>query len=300
MTTSSTLGAYSTAEQALQGADLSGKTVLLTGGNSGIGTETARVLALAGARVILTSRRIGAGQEVADIIQKQGVKGKVVVKQLDLSDLTSVQALAADINATEPRLDLLILNAGVMACPQSYTKQDFEMQIGQFSSRIVVVSSLAHAWAASEGINFNDMHYQKRAYKAGAAYSQSKLANLLFAKHLAKRLAGSHVTAFSLHPGTIMTNLARHLPIARLQWFKRLLYWLTTLLWFIPELKTIQRGAATTVYVATAPGLEAHSGGYFSNCREATPSKNGRNAELASKLWASTEEQLAAVLRKLK
>ncbi|KAK9867911.1 hypothetical protein WJX84_009223 [Apatococcus fuscideae] len=304
------LGPRTSAEQAARGHDLTGKTVLLTGGNSGLGAETARVLAGIGARVIITSRRMSAGEKTAAAIQKAGPKGSVIVKQLDLADLKSVQALAADISATEPRLDRLILNAGVMACPKSYTKQNFEIQMGtnhfghfllsqllvdkmkaqSFQSRIIVLSSKGHEWGPPEGIDFDDMHWRKKGYKTWTAYGQSKLANVLYAKDLAKRLEGSSVTAYSVHPGIILqTNLTQHIGPMRIPGVP----WLAS---FLPSMKTIPQGSATTVFAATAPGLEAHSGAYLQDCAVSAPNKQGQDPELARKLWASTEDQIHAAL----
>ncbi|KAK9866173.1 hypothetical protein WJX84_008272 [Apatococcus fuscideae] len=254
-------GFRTVAETVANDKDLTGRTALITGGNSGLGAETARVLAGKGARVILTSRRVEAGEKVAAAIQKKTPKATVAVKQLDLADLKSVQALAADMNASEPRLDLLILNAGVMACPKSYTKQNFEIQMGtnhlghallcqlllekmkaQTSpSRIVLLTSLAHEWAP-DGIDFEDMHWRKKPYKTWVAYGQSKLANILWAKELARRLEGSPVTIYSVHPGIILqTGLSRHIGPMRIPGMG----WLMS---FHPKMKTIPQGAATTSF----------------------------------------------------
>ncbi|KAK9843880.1 hypothetical protein WJX84_010471 [Apatococcus fuscideae] len=233
------------------------------------GAETARVMANAGARVIMTSRDVAAGEAAAAVIRRQGAKGAVVVKRLDLADLRTVRALAEDVQDSEDRLDRLILNAGIMACPLSYTQQGFEIQMGvnhfghwlltsmlldkmraQASpSRIVSLSSAAEVIAG--GIDFEDMHWRHKKYQTWRAYSQSKLANLLMVKELSQRLRGSQVSAYSIHPGVVATNLARHLFSAQLP------PWIIP---FMPFIKSVQQGAATSVYAATAAELDGQSG----------------------------------------
>ncbi|KAK9831025.1 hypothetical protein WJX74_000397 [Apatococcus lobatus] len=300
------LGSGSTAEQVLRGTDLTGTTSLVTGANSGIGAETARVMANAGARVIMTSRDVAAGEAAAAVIRRQGAKGAVVVKRLDLADLRTVRALAEDVQDSEDRLDRLILNAGIMACPLSYTQQGFEIQMGvnhfghwlltsmlldkmraQASpSRIVSLSSAAEVIAG--GIDFEDMHWRHKKYQTWRAYSQSKLANLLMVKELSQRLRGSQVSAYSIHPGVVATNLARHLFSAQLP------PWIIP---FMPFIKSVQQGAATSVYAATAAELDGQSGAYLDNCKIARPSAAGQDLNLAAKLWLSTGEQIETAMR---
>jgi NAD(P)-dependent dehydrogenase (short-subunit alcohol dehydrogenase family) len=299
------MGYRTTAEQALQGTDLTGKVAVVTGGNSGIGTETVRALALAGADVVLCSRSPELGEAAAAKIRATGVKGKVSVKPLDLADLASVRKFAADVSAELPRLDLLILNAGVMACPLSRTKQGFEMQIGTnhvghyaltdkllpklrasgtkaSPARIVAVASTAHAMGA---IDLEDLSYEHgRKYAAWSAYGQSKLANILFAKQLAVRLEaeGAPVTAVSLHPGVISTGLSRHMG------------WLETPFKVLGGLfmKSIPQGAATTIVAATAPDLPP--GAYLADCKVAKPTKAGEDMKMAAALWDKTEALIKA------
>ncbi|KAL3152905.1 hypothetical protein ABBQ38_012211 [Trebouxia sp. C0009 RCD-2024] len=293
-----TLSSRSTTLQALRGVDLTGRTALITGGNSGLGVETARAMAHAGAKVILTSRKVEAGQKIAQELQSSGVKGAVEVVQLDLADLSSIHQLAQQLN-NGPALDFLFLNAGVMACPQSYTKNGFEMQVGtnHFGHfeltrslmdklkqqgtpvRIIAVTSSAHKM---DGLDLDDLHFKKRKYTAWQAYGQSKLCNVLYAKELARRTQGSNVQAYAVHPGIILTGLWQHSPMLRP--FLKLGSLFT---------KSPAQGAATAVYAATAPELEGKSGAYLQDCQVSKSSAQGADAELASKLWSVTEEQLA-------
>ncbi|KAL3151249.1 hypothetical protein ABBQ38_013088 [Trebouxia sp. C0009 RCD-2024] len=293
------LGYRTTALQALRGADLTGKTAVITGGNSGLGVETARALAHAGARVILTSRKVSAGEEVVTKLRSDGVKGSLHVQQLDLADLSSVKALVKQLQL-EDSIDMLILNAGVAAVPLSYTKDNFEIQIGtnhfghfalvaglmdklkqqDTPVRIVAVASLAHMLG---GFDMDDLHFRRRSYYRLKGYGQSKLCNILFAKELARRTEGTNIEAFSLHPGTIATNLSRHVGLVGsvanlgLSWFS----------------KSTEQGAATSVYAATAPELSGQSGAYLQDCHIAQPSSQAQDAALAQQLWTVTEQQLA-------
>lgn len=301
------LGSRTTAIEALQGADLSGKVAIVTGANSGIGVETVRALTHAGADVILCSRDPVAGERAAETIRSGDVKGKITVKQLDLADFSSIKAFADSMNKELSRLDLLILNAGVMACPLMRTKQGFEMQIGvnhighfyltslllpklkesgtaESPSRVVSVSSLAHTFGQ---INVDDLNYDHRRYYAWGSYGQSKLANVLFARELARRMEAenSHVKAYSLHPGAIKTNLQRHMGWMNIPFSL-----------FSPLLKTQPQGAATSMYAATAPGIP--SGAYLVDCKEAQSSAAGRDMKLAAVLWDKTEELVNKAVNK--
>ncbi|BDA50602.1 Retinol dehydrogenase 14 [Coccomyxa sp. Obi] len=309
-----TLNWYTTAMEAIQGVDLTGKTSVVTGGNSGIGVETVRALASAGSRVILTSRSVEAGQVVAKQLKAEGVKGDIIVKQLDLADLQSIRQFSKAFKAEERAPDLLILNAGVMACPLSYTKDGFEMQIGtnhfghfaltrellpsmkalKTPARVVAVSSRAHEMGS---IFLEDLHYRNRPYSAWGSYGQSKLANILFAKELARRLEGSNIKAYSLHPGVINTPLGRHVygesyvgAAAKLV--------IGVLAW--PWFKSPAQGAATSITAAVSPDLEAHSGVYLHDSQIKEPSKAAQDMDMAAELWAETEKQLAEAEKKLK
>ena len=207
---------------------LTGKTAIITGSNTGIGLETAIDFAKRGCRVILACRSVEKGQAAVEEVKKRANSEDVVFVQLDLASLQSVREFAAKILEEEARLDLLINNAGVMMCPYTLTDDGFELQFGvnhlaHFlltnlllermkeapDARIVNVSSLGHSLGK---INFDDLK-SERSYNSLTAYGQSKLANILFTRQLAKRMEGTSVTAYALHPGGVRTELARHINI---------------------------------------------------------------------------------------
>ena len=290
-------GYGSTAEDVTAGLDLSGRTVLLTGCNSGIGKETLRVLAMRGAHVIAAARTLGKARAACD-----SVGGKTTPVACELSDPASVRACAAEVIALGKPLDAIICNAGIMALPKLEQKHGYELQfftnhIGHFilvtslldsladKGRVVIVSSDAHNGAPSEGIQFDNLSGE-RGYRPWASYGQSKLANLLFAKQLAKRLAGTGKTANSLHPGVIHTNLTRSMnPIA-----KRALAIAGPLV-----LKSAAEGAATQSYLAVHPSVEGVSGEYFADSNVSKSSSKGRDDALAEKLWKVSEKIAAEV-----
>ncbi|CAK6951065.1 retinol dehydrogenase 12-like [Scomber scombrus] len=275
-------------------ARLDGKTVLITGGNTGIGKETAVDLAKRGARVILACRDMDRANKAAEEVRKKSQNDNVIVKKLDLASLQSVRQLAKEILASEERLDVLINNAGVMSCPKWQTEDGFEMQfsvnhLGHFlltnclldllkkssPSRIVNVASLAHERGQ---IYFDDIN-QDKDYRPWKSYSQSKLANVLFTRELANRVQGTGVTTYSLHPGVIRTELGRHFWPEMPLW-KRVIY--TPLLFFI---KSPTEGAQTTIYCAVEESLQEESGLYYSDCAPKTAAPQGRDDEAAKKLW---------------
>lgn len=290
-------GHGSTAEQVTAGLDLTGKTYLVTGCNAGMGQETLRVLSLRGAQVVGTARTINKAREAC-----QQVSPQALPMACELSDPASVRACVAQVRQTCPPLDGIICNAGIMALPQLQQVHGVELQfftnhMGHFllvtgllahlapSARVVVVSSDAHRRTRPGGIEFDNLSGE-RGYSGWQQYGQSKLANLLFAKALARRLAGTGRTAHALHPGVINTQLTRHLkPFMRAAWAMA-----SPLL-----LKSVAQGAATQCYVATHPSVAGLSGQYFADCNVALPSHFGRDNALAEQLW-TVSEQLAATL----
>ena len=214
--------------------DQTGRIAIVTGANTGIGLETARMLALKGADVVLACRNLEKGQAAASHIRAENPRGKVSVQELDLSDLESVARFASAFGAAHSRLDLLVNNAGVMVPPLGKTKQGFELQfgtnhLGHFAltarllpllestkgARVVVVSSTAQNFGH---IDFGDLNWERRSYRAFAAYGQSKLANMMFALELQRRLtaAGSSIQVTAAHPGYTATDLQRTMGAARL------------------------------------------------------------------------------------
>lgn len=284
-------GKSSTAEHVTEGLDLHGKVALVTGVNSGIGLETMRVLELRGAHVIGTSRTLEKAEAAC-----RSVKGTATPLACELEDQASIRACARDVAKLGRPLDIVIANAGIMALPKLEKVAGIEKQfatnhLGHFllvnllrpqlaeAGRVVVVSSSAHFQAPSGGIDFDNLSGD-RGYGAFRAYGQSKLANVLFANALARRLGPSR-TANSLHPGVIGTNLARSMnPIV------------SGLLGLLmrPFGKTIPQGAATTCYVATRPELAGVTAKYFSDCAVAKPSRHAGDEALAERLWDVSEK----------
>jgi len=285
-------GYGSTAEDVTEGLDLSGRTILLTGCNSGIGKEALRVLGKRGAHVIAAARTVEKAQAACD-----DVGGETTPVACELSEPASVQACASQVIELGRPLDAIICNAGIMALPELNQKHGYELQfftnhIGHFmlvtslldtladDGRVVMVSSGAHNGAPPEGIQFDNLSGE-RGYTPWASYGQSKLANLLFANQLAKRLAGTGKTANSLHPGVIHTNLTRSMnPIAR-----------GAMSIGAPlVLKSAGEGAATQSYLAVHPSVEGVSGKYFADCNESRSSSHGRDEAMAEKLWEASEK----------
>ncbi len=221
----SVFGANSTAEEVTAGLELNGMTALLTGCNSGIGFETMRVLAGRGVHVIGAARTLEKAEKACD-----SVDGRATPLVIELTEFDTVVAAAEKVKAMGVAIDMLILNAGVMALPELQQVNGIERQfvvnhLGHFllvdqlkdlvttarQGRVVIVSSSAHVWAPDEGIQFDNLSGESE-YDPFKAYGQSKLANGLFSRELARRLADTRATSNSLHPGFIRTNLTRYLP----------------------------------------------------------------------------------------
>ncbi|XP_074588118.1 short-chain dehydrogenase TIC 32 B, chloroplastic-like [Curcuma longa] len=303
-------GSASTAEQVTEGIDASGLTVIITGGSSGIGAETARVMALRGAHVIIGARNTEAAESVKQSILQNTPSARIDIIHLELSSQKSVRDFSDRFISMNLPLNILINNAGVMYCPFKLSEDGIEMQfatnhIGHFlltnlllptikstaektgiEGRIVNLSSAAHLTTYRGGIRFNKIN-DKAAYNDKLAYGQSKLANILHANELARRLReeGANVTANSVHPGLIKTNLGRHSTI-----FVAVLRATTCVLW-----KSIPQGAATTCYVALHPSVKGISGKYFADCNIEKTTANGLNETLARKLWEYSETLIKSI-----
>lgn len=293
----------STAEEVLAGLDLTGRTALITGATSGIGLETARVLALRGAHVLVAGRTLDKAREAS-----AGIRGRATPLECELEDFDGVAECAARVNQLGVPLDMLICNAGIMAPPKLEQVRGLEKQfvvnhLGHFllvnrlldavraapAGRVVMVSSSAHKWAPPGGIAFNNLTGEK-GYDPRVFYGQSKLANALVARGLSTRLAGTAATANAAHPGLIITNIIRYIP----KWQQLLAPLVGPL--FRSRIKTTAQGAATICYVAAHPDVAGVSGRYFADCAVATPAAVMEDDQLAARLWAESESLLRSWL----
>ncbi|XP_044485425.1 short-chain dehydrogenase TIC 32 A, chloroplastic-like [Mangifera indica] len=301
-------GSKSTAEQVTENCpDLRSFTVIITGATSGIGAETARVLAKRGARLVLPARSLKAAEETKARIASECPASEIVVMALDLSSLKSVRKFVAEFESLKLPLNLLINNAGKFAHEHAISEDGIEMTfatnyLGHFllsklllnkmietakqtgvQGRIVNVSSGIHTWFTGDMIRYlAQISRNKNHYDATRAYALSKLANVLHTKELAQRLKqmDANVTVNCVHPGIVRTRLTRE----REGFLTDLAFFLTSKL-----VKTIPQAAATTCYVATHPRLENVSGKYFADCNEASTSKLGSNSNEAARLWSTSE-----------
>jgi NAD(P)-dependent dehydrogenase (short-subunit alcohol dehydrogenase family) len=300
--------AQSTAAQVIAGVDLSGRSAVVTGAASGIGVETVRALAGAGADVVLAVRDLAAGRRTAAEILAQDADARVSVAHLDLADQASVAEFVAP---WEGPLHILVNNAGVMASPLMRTGQGWEMQfatnhLGHFAlalglqdalaaagdARVVSVSSSAHLGSP---VVFDDIQFDAREYSPWGAYAQSKTANVLFAVEASKRWAEDGITVNALMPGAIRTKLQRYVSEAELDRLRRASGAA------VPEWKTTEQGAATSVLLAASPLLDGVGGRYFEDCNEAGPNQPGTRRGVApyaldrddaSRLWDVSSELL--------
>jgi NAD(P)-dependent dehydrogenase (short-subunit alcohol dehydrogenase family) len=315
--THSGFDARSTGGDVLADVDLTGRTAVVTGGYSGIGLQTTRALAGAGARVVVAVR---SPEKAADTLA--GIEGQVETAPLDLSDLSSVRAFSDELAERLPHLDLLINNAGIMACPLERVGPGWESQfginhMGHFAltrgllpllrradrPRVVCLSSGAHK---RSGIRWDDIGYDHSPYDKWQAYGQAKTANALFANALSRRLRDDHGLAFSVHPGGIFTPLQRHLPTEEM----------IALGWLGEDgqpsemakrgFKTPEQGCATTLWAATSELLDGKPGVYCEDCDVAEPTDpaspmarfrgvddHASDDGAAERLWAVSEDLLS-------
>jgi NAD(P)-dependent dehydrogenase (short-subunit alcohol dehydrogenase family) len=304
--------ASSTAADVVAGVDLTGRRVVVTGGASGIGVETARALAGAGAAVTLAVRDRSAGARVAAEITASTKNDAVDVAHLDLADLASVRAF---VDGWDGPLHVLVNNAGLMASPERRTPQGWELQfatnhVGHAAlalglhdalaaaggARVVSLSSAAHLRSP---VVFDDIHFERRPYEPWLAYGQSKTANVLFAVGATPRWADDGIAVNAVMPGTIRTRLQRYVDDAELDRMRAAsggagspVQW-----------RTAEQGAATSVLLAASPLVEGVSGRYFEDCNEAGPNEPGTrrgyapyamDPEAADRLWTLTERMLAS------
>lgn len=302
-------GSKSTAEDVTAGCSLDSLTAIITGATSGIGAETARVLAKRGARLIIPARNLKAAEDVKSSIQKEIHTAEIILMELDLSSFASIKRFATDFESRGLPLNILINNAGKF-CQQFQISQDgFEMSfatnyLGHFlltkllldkmiqtaketgiQGRIINVSSYVHTWVGKEEIGKFGQLNDPKSYDATRAYAQSKLANILHTKELALRLEKmkADVTANSLHPGTVKTRLTRE----RDGFITDLVFFLASKL-----LKSIPQAASTTCYVAAHPKLKDNSGKFFVDCNEASASGLANDPDIAQELWRNSEAMI--------
>jgi NAD(P)-dependent dehydrogenase (short-subunit alcohol dehydrogenase family) len=308
-------GWASTTDEVLAGKDLSGRTVFITGANSGLGQETARAMAARGAHVIMAGRDQAKLDESVAAIHAQHPKAQLDTLTVDLTSLESIRAATSRARQRFAKIDILINNAGVMATPFQHTHDGFEMQLGtnhlgHFAltaelmplierghlKRIVNLSSRGHHFAP---VDFDDPFFEHRAYDPWVAYGHSKTANILFTVGLEQRFAVMGIHAYAVHPGGIQTNLGRHMTPEMVEaLMARVTSKDTGFQW-----KTIPQGAATSCWAATAEELEGKGVVYCEDCHVAEVDDESAtggvrsyaiNPSYAERLWAFSEELTGA------
>jgi NAD(P)-dependent dehydrogenase (short-subunit alcohol dehydrogenase family) len=302
-----TFYAESTTGDVIAGISLTAKLAVVTGASSGLGVETTRVLAAAGAQVLMLARDKDKLDGVANTLREADTQANIHTATVDLADLDSVREAATAIVQQYPSIDLLINNAGVMACPLLRTAQGFEMQfgtnhVGHFlfscllvpalanTARVVSLSSGGHKFGT---MDFEDPNYLHRDYEKWSAYGQSKTANALFAVGLDDRLKDRGVRSYAVHPGVIMTELSRHMGQEDFEMIRAR----------APQgkemvLKSVEQGAATSVWAATSPTLAGKGALYLEDCHIADAASPGADGGVesyaldhadADRLWTLSE-----------
>jgi retinol dehydrogenase-12 len=280
---------------------MQGKVVVITGSNTGIGEATAEALATMGATTVMACRNLQKAEAAATAVRAASGSDDVHVVSLDLADLSSVETCASEVLSRWDHLDVLVNNAGGIWSDRQVTAQGFEQtlgvnHIGPFflsallldrlkgadAGRIVNLSSVGHHGAFT-GMNWNDLQGEKR-YSTFGAYSQSKLANLLFTCGLAKRLADTRVTANAVHPGPVRSGFGMDGDMTGIVGLGNRL--------IRPFEISATAGAATSVYLASSPEVQGKSGGYYVRSRPGHPSKQGRSDAAADRLWEVTENMI--------
>lgn len=274
----SRFGFESTTDDVLEGVELGGAHVVVTGASTGLGEETTRALAARGAMVTMAVRDLGRGEAAAERIRATVPDAQLRLGELDLASLASVRSFASSFLDEHPSFDVLINNAGLMACPHGVTADGFELQFGtnhlghfllgtllapalavRGGGRLVSLSSRGHAFS---DVNLDDWNFERTPYEPFAAYGRAKTANALFAVGMQQRFGPQGVLAFSVHPGGIHTELGRHMTAETIAALRgqlassgRQFRW-----------KTIPQGAATSVWAATSSELTDHGGAYLEDC----------------------------------
>ncbi len=297
-----------TTDEVMAGIDLTGRVAVVTGATTGLGLETARALAAGGAEVVLCGRTANKCEAAAAAISETVGTAKLSSAVFDLADLPSVRAGAAGIVEAHPVIHLLVNNAGVMFTPEGRTAQGFETQfgtnhLGHFvltnhlmgalragtPSRVVNLSSAGHH---SGQIRWDDLHFETEPYDKFEAYGQSKTANILFSVELDRRSVGSGVRANAVHPGMIVTDLARHMTsddLAELQ--RRAAARAASGAGpGLPDFKSVQQGAATSVWAAVSPEMADVGGAYCADAEIVEAADYATDADYAARLWLVSEQ----------
>jgi NAD(P)-dependent dehydrogenase (short-subunit alcohol dehydrogenase family) len=308
-----------TTDEVLEGLDLTGRSFVITGTSSGLGEESARALAAHGASVTMLARSPEKNEAAAARIRASVPDARLELGQVDLSDLSSIRGFAKDYLAEHSTIDVLMNNAGVMACPFQRTVDGFEMQfgtnhLGHFlltallspavlagdDPRIVNLSSAGHG---RSDVDLDDPNFDHTEYDPWQSYGRSKTANILFAKELARRLGSRDLLAFALHPGGIHTELGRHLDEQMIAAMRAQPIQPSTSGEAPPPIqyKTVECGAATQVWAATGADLVDHNGAYLGDCQlgvEGAPVRGHgfqsyvNNPDTASRLWTLSEQMV--------
>ena len=303
-----TLGFESTTDDVITGIDLTGKVALVTGASTGIGLDTARALAAAGAAVTLAARDAEKLAGAADAVRARVPGAQIDTGVLDLASLDSVRAFAAEWLGGHDRLHLLVNNAGIMFAPYGQTPEGCELHfgtnhVGHFlltnllasalladpPARVVNLSSGGHH---ASGIVWDDVNLEQRDYDKMEAYGQSKTANVLFSLELDRLLAPRGVHAYSVHPGLIMTTeLGRTMTRDDLEgMMAKAKASADSGGSGMPPAKSIEQGAATSVWAATAPELDVQGGAYLEDCHVSEAAPHATDPDDAARLWALSEQ----------
>ena len=301
-----------TTDEILADMDLSGQLILVTGGTTGLGYETARSLAVRNASIVITARSQEKGQAACEQLRKETGSDRVDFGVLELGSLKSVRQFAQSFNENHPKLNVLINNAGVMACPHGQTEDGFEMQFGSnhlghfllsellvpvlkkgAPSRVISLSSRGHVFG---DIDYDDINFENRPYHKWVSYGQAKTANALFATGFNLAHSQEGIEAFSVHPGSIMTDLARHMSQEDFEFLRSR----TPKNSAPAKQKTVPQGAATSVWAATAPELAGKGGAYLEDASIALinddPKQSGGvrsyaiDEDSAKRLWKLSED----------
>jgi len=290
-------GYASTAEDICADLDLTGKNIVITGANAGLGLESAKAMAAKGAHIIALARTMEKGAGACAEIGN-GATAAVC----ELSDPASIRACVETLKAQGSKIDVILCNAGISSTPE-LDKQNgieatfFTNHVGHFmlvtelldclsdDGRVVMVSSMIHAQSYEGGIQFDNLSGDDE-YNGNKCYGQSKLANLLFAKELARRFEGTNKVASAIHPGAIPTDIARRMDAGAAKMVNTI---------FKIFCKNVPQGASTQTYASVHPDAANHNGAYFRDCNVAKPSKDAEDIDLGIRLWEETEKIVAQI-----